>query len=79
MNNRIIELSLAAILFLAAYRTFDSSDATYLTISMILGLSGVHMLFKSSESPSRRRLGRSCLRLGAVMSIFLLVKILIFG
>ena len=79
MNHTILNLLLALLLFAAAYYTFDWSDWTQLTISTVLVLSGVHSLFRDSESTERRRLGRSCLRAAAVISVFLIVKLVIFG
>ena len=79
MNYRVINLVLAVVLFALAYLTFDWSDWTQLTISTVLFLSGVHALLTDSEYPQRRKLGQSCLRLAAVMAVFLIVKLIIFG
>jgi hypothetical protein len=79
MNYRVVNLVLAIVLFASAYLTFDWNDWTQLTISTVLFLSGVHALLTDSEFPERRKLGKSCLRLAAVMSVFLIVKLIIFG
>ena len=57
MNHRVISLALAVLLFVVSYMTFDWSDWTYIAISTVLFLSGVHSLFVESESMKRRRLG----------------------
>jgi hypothetical protein len=75
----IINLFLALILFASAYYTFDWNDWTQIWISTVLVLAGVDSLFRSSESIKRRRLGRSCLRAAAVISILLIAKLIIFG
>ena len=79
MNRRVLSLALAVLLFVCAYLTFDLYDWTQLTISTVLFLSGVHSLFVDSESLERRRLGRSCLRLAAIISVFFILKLIIFG
>jgi hypothetical protein len=79
MDHRVISVALAILLFVSAYLTFDWNDWTQLTISFVLFLSGVHSLLLNSESAARRRLGRTCLRLAAVISVFLILKLLIFG
>lgn len=80
MNYRVvISFVLAILLFVSAYLTFDWSDWTQLTLSAVLFLSGIHSLFVESESVERQKLGRACLRLAGVISVFLILKILIFG
>ena len=79
MNKRIVSFALAVLLFVSAYWTFDWDDWTQLTISLVLFLSGVHALFVDSESVKRQQLGRSCLRFAAVIAVFLIVKLIIFG
>ena len=75
----IINLLLALLLFASACYTFDWDDWTRICVSTVLVLSGVSSLFRDSESVKRRRLGRSCLRTAAVISVFLIVKLIIFG
>ena len=79
MNHKAINLVLAIALFLSAYLTFDWNDWTHITVSLVLSLSGVHALLMDSETPGRRRFGRSCLRLAAVLAVFLIVKIILVG
>jgi len=79
MNYTILNLLLALLLFASAYYTFDWSDWTRIWVSAVLVLSGVHSLFRDSESVERRRLGRSCLRAAAIISVFLIAKLIIFG
>jgi len=79
MNYSILNLLLAVLLFVAAYHVFDWNDWTQIWISTVLALSGVNSLFRDSESIARRRLGRSCLRMAAVIAVFLIVKLIIFG
>ena len=79
MNYTILNVALAVLLFVIAYLTFDLHDSTHLMISTALFLSGIHSLFRDSESTARRRFGRSCLRFAAVISFFLVAKLLIFG
>lgn len=79
MNIRVLDIVLAMLLFASAYYAFDWYDATQLTISVILSLSGVHSLLRSSESASRQQMGRSCLRVAAILSVFLIAKLLIWG
>ena len=79
MNYRIISLALAVLLFVTAYMTFDWYDWTQITISTVLFLSGIHWMFVDSESLKRRSLGRSCLRLAALISVFLIVKLIVLG
>jgi hypothetical protein len=79
MNHRVISLALAIVLFVCAYRIFDWNDGTHMTISLLLFLSGVHWLFYDSESPKRRQLGQSCLRMAGVISVFFIIKLIIFG
>ena len=75
----ILNLLLALLLFASAYYAFDWNDWTRIWISTVLLLSGIHSLFRDSESIKRRQLGRSCLRGAALISVFLIVKLLIFG
>lgn len=79
MNYTILNLLLALLLFASAYYTFDWNDWTQLSISTVLVLSGIHSLFRDSESIKRRRLGRSCLRAAAVIAVFVIAKLIIFG
>ena len=79
MNRSVLILALAVILFVCAYLPVDLYDWTQLAISTVLFLSGVHSLFVDSESLERRRLGRSCLRLAAIISVFFILKLIIFG
>jgi uncharacterized membrane protein len=79
MNYRILSLALALLLLTCAYLTFDWNDWTQMAISTVLFLSGLHWLLVESESIKRRELGRSCLRLAAIIAVFLIVKLLIFG
>ena len=79
MNYTILNLLLALLLFASAYYTFDWNDLTQLSISTVLVLSGIHSLFRDSESIKRRRLGRSCLRAAAVIAVFVIAKLIIFG
>jgi len=79
MNYTILNLLLAVLLFASAYYTFDWNDWTRISISTVLVLSGLSSLFRDSESVKRRQLGRSCLRMAAVISVFLIVKLIIFG
>jgi uncharacterized membrane protein len=75
----ILNLLLAMLLFASAYYAFDWNDWTQIYVSTVLVLSGIHWLFRDSESPARRRLGRSCLRAAAVISVFVIAKLIIFG
>ena len=75
----ILNLLLALLLFASAYYTFDWDDWTRVCISTVLVLSGVSSLFRDSESLARRKLGRSCLRAAAVISVFVIAKLIIFG
>lgn len=79
MSYKILDIAFAAILFLCAYYVFDWHDWTQLGISTVLFLSGVNSLFRDSGSPARRKFGRACLRTAAVIAVFLITKILIFG
>ena len=79
MNHKAINLVLAIALFVSAYLTFDWNDWTHITVSLVLSLSGVHALLVDSETLARRRFGRSCLRLAAILAVFLIVKIIVFG
>jgi hypothetical protein len=79
MNYKVINLALAVILFISAYLAFDFNDGTQTAIAIVLFLSGIHSLFLGSESRGRKRFGRACLRLAAVISVFLIAKLLIFG
>jgi hypothetical protein len=79
MNYTILNLLLALLLFASAYYTFDWNDWTSIWISTVLVLTGVNSLFRDSESIARRNLGRSCLRGAAVIAVFLIVKLIIFG
>jgi len=75
----ILNLLLALLLFASAYYAFDWNDWTQIWVSTVLVLSGVSSLFRDSESVARRQLGRSCLRAAAVLSVFLIAKLIIFG
>ena len=79
MNHKILNIAFAAILFLCAYYVFDFHDLTQLGVATVLFLSGINSLFRDSESPARRGLGRACLRMAAIIAVFLVVKLLIFG
>lgn len=79
MSRVIINKALALILFLVAYWIFDWYDRTQMCIAMVLFLSGIDSLFRDSESVARRNLGRACLRAAAILAVFLIAKILIFG
>jgi hypothetical protein len=79
MNYTILNLIIALLLFASAYYTFDWNDWTSICVSTILVLSGLNWLFRDSESIERRRLGRSCLRAAAIISVFLIAKLIIFG
>jgi len=79
VNHKVLSLALAILLFVCAYLTFDLYDWTQLAISTVLFLSGVHSLLVESESLERRQLGRSCLRLAAIISVFFILKLIIFG
>lgn len=79
MNYSVINKALALILFLAAYYIFDWYDWTQLGISSVLVLSGINSLFRDSESEARRGFANACLRVAAIIAVFLIAKILIFG
>ena len=80
MNTKVVlNLFFAAILFLAAYWTFDWYNWTSIGLASVLTLSGIHLLFMDSESKARRDLARSCQRVALFVTVFLLVKLLIFG
>lgn len=79
MNSKILDFAFAVVLFLCAYYTFDWYDWTQLSVSIVLILSGVNSLLRTSESKARREFGRACLRTAAIISVFLIVKMLIFG
>ncbi|HVF30395.1 MAG TPA: hypothetical protein VNA22_05465 [Pyrinomonadaceae bacterium] len=79
MNYTVLNIALAILLFVVAYLTFDLYNWTHLLISVVLFLSGIHSLFRDAESPARRPLGRSCLRFAAILSVFLIIKLLIWG
>jgi len=79
MNNTIVNLLIALLLFVSAYYTFDWDDWTRIGLSIVLILSGVHYLLLHSESIRRRRLGRTCFRTSAVIAVFLIAKLIIFG
>ena len=79
MNSTVLNLLLAVLLFASAYYTFDWYDWTRIWISTVLVLSGINSLFRDAESVKRRELGRSCLRAAAVISVFLIMKLIIFG
>ena len=79
MNNKILNIAFAAVLFLCAYYVFDWYDWTQLGVYTVLFLSGVNSLLRDSESPARRNFARACLRMAAVIAVFLITKILIFG
>jgi hypothetical protein len=79
MNHTIVNKALAVILFIAAYYIFDWYDWTQMGIASVLFLSGVNSFFRDSESVARRNFGHACLRTAAVIAVFLIVKILIFG
>jgi hypothetical protein len=79
MNRAALNILLAILLFVTAYMTFDWHDRTQLTISTVLFLSGLHSLFTDAESEKMRVFARSCLRIAALLSVLLIVKLLIFG
>ena len=79
MNRTALNILLAILLFVTAYMIFDLYDRTQLTISTVMVLSGLHALFTDSESPGKRNFARSCLRVAALLSVLLIVKLLIFG
>jgi Kef-type K+ transport system membrane component KefB len=76
MNFRVLDVVFALLLFYLAYRVFDIHDWTQLGVSTVLFLSGLNSAFRSSESVARRKFGQACLRLAAVMAVFLILKIL---
>jgi hypothetical protein len=78
MNSRVLDIAFALMLFLAAYWSFYLYDPIQMGLSTVLFLSGLHSAFRSSESEARRKFGRSCLRLAAVLSVFLIIKIWFF-
>ena len=75
----ILNLFAALLLFASAYYAFDWNDWTRIWISTILVLAGLDSLLRNSESRARRQLGRSCLRAAAVISVFVIAKLIIFG
>jgi len=75
----ILNLLAAILLFASAYYAFDWNDWTQIWISTVLVLAGIDSLCRNSESLKRRRLGRSCLRMAAVISVFVIAKLIIFG
>ena len=79
MNYKVINLALAIILFISAYLTFDYYDWTRIGVSIVLFLSGIHSLCLDSGTRGRKGLGRASLRLAAVISVFLIAKLIIFG
>ena len=79
MNYAVINLALAVLLFVTAFLVFDRGDWTQMAISAVLFLSGLHSLFMDSESVSRRRFAKSCLRLAVVIAVVVIAKLLIFG
>jgi hypothetical protein len=79
MNTRVLDLFLAVLLFAGAYYAFDRYSPTHFTISLVLCLIGTHSLFRSSESARRQQMARSCLRAAAILSVFLILKVVIFG
>ena len=78
MNSRVLDIAFALMLFLAAYWSFYLYDPLQLGLSTVLFLSGVHSALRSSESIARRKFGRACQRLAAVISVFLIIKIWFF-
>ena len=79
MNYKAINILLAILLFVSAILTFDWNDWTHLAISTVLFLSGLNSSLNISESPEIRRLGRTCQRVAAVIAVFVIAKLLIFG
>jgi hypothetical protein len=79
MNYTILNPLVALLLFVAAYYIFDWDDWTQIAISTVLVLGGIHALFRDSQSTRRRDLGRACFRTAAVIAVFVIAKLLIFG